>query len=145
MVFFSSCGWESRTHIKMYPLSKVALCPLLFTHVNGDSMEPFVSKTHRLFQLCVELGFVCYCPLGTKKTPKMLSNTITNRTAWGRIQNLWAKAFFSLCPLECSGLCFKHLHFYLKEETASVTYQLSHFQGVTHRVHKHLITGWSTL
>lgn len=128
VVFFSLCGWESRTHIKMYPLSKVALCPFLFTHVNGDSMEPFVSKPHRLFQLCVELGFVCYCPLGAKKTPKMLSNTITNRMAWRRIQNLWAKAVFSLWPLDCSGLCFKRLHFYLKKETASVTTNLLIFK-----------------
>lgn len=144
-VIFFLCVGENQAHI-----SKCIPCPKWhsahsYLHIAIDSMEPFVSKMHRLFQLCLELGFVCYCPLGAKKTPKMLSNTITNRMAWRRIQNLWAKAVFSLWPLDFSGSCFKCLHFYLKKETASVTHQLAHFQGVTHRVHKHWVTGWSTL
>lgn len=144
--FFALCGWESRTYIKMYPLSKMALCPFLFTHVNDDSIEPFVSKNVQIIAIvCVELWFVCYCPLGAKKTPKTLSNTITNRMAWRRIQNLWARAVFSLWPLDRSGLCFKHRHFYVKKETASVACKLAHFQSVTHKVHKHSITAWSTL
>lgn len=66
------------THENISPVG-VALCPFLPARVDGDSMEPFVPQTHRLFQLCVGLGFVCCCPLGAKKTPKALSNATNNR------------------------------------------------------------------
>lgn len=143
---FFLCVGENQGHIsKCIPCPKWHSACSYLHMLTLTQWGAFCFQNARSFQLWVELGFVCYCPLGAKKTPKMLSNTITNRMAWRRIQNLWAKPVFSLWPLDCSGLCFKRLHFYLKKETASVTYQLAHFQGVTHRIHKHLNTGWSTL
>lgn len=140
MIFFLCVG-ENQGHI-----SKCTPCPKWHCahpcwHVTIASMEPFVSKMQSLFQLCAGLGFVSYCPLGAKQTPRMLSNTITNRG----IQNLWAKALLSPWPLDCSSLHFKPLYFYLKKESASVPYQPAHFQGVTRRAHEHWVTGWSEL
>lgn len=61
------CGGENQGHIsKCLPCPK-APCAFLFTHVNGDSKEPFVSQKHKLFQLCVELGLCVTVHWGLRK------------------------------------------------------------------------------
>lgn len=139
MIFFLCVG-EKGTYQKWIPCPKWH-CAHPYLHITIVSMESFVSKMQSLFQQWAGLGFVSCCLLGDKQTPRMLSNTITN----SGIQNLWAKALLSPWPLDRSGLHFKPLYFYLKKESSSVPYQPAHFQGVTHRAHKHWVTRWSTL
>lgn len=79
-----------------------------------------------------------------EKTPKALSHTITNRMK-KNARPVSTSGFFHSDPWTDQVFISNIYFFYLKKETSSVTYQFANFQGATHKVHKHLITGCSIL